>query len=69
MQRGPNIIIHPTRRNGISSTKSFFGMVMMSDPQGSLDLSRSQGEAMHVHHQRYQPLPVGQGLAQGVAAP
>jgi hypothetical protein len=30
MQRGPNIIIHPTRRNGIGSTKSFFGRVMMS---------------------------------------
>ena len=26
----PNIIMHPTRRNGIDSTKSFFGRVMMS---------------------------------------
>jgi hypothetical protein len=26
----PNIIMHPTRRNGIDSTTSFFGRVMMS---------------------------------------
>ena len=52
MQRGPNIIIHPTLRNGFSSTKSFFRLVMMSDPQGSLVLSPSQGEAVHVLHQR-----------------
>jgi hypothetical protein len=30
MRRGPNIIIHPSLRNGFGSTKSCFGRVMMS---------------------------------------
>jgi hypothetical protein len=44
MQRGPNIIIHPTRRNGIGSTKSFFGRVMMS-----VIRTEDRGEPIQLH--------------------